>query len=454
MAEKIVFPQGFLWGSATASYQLEGAVNEDGRGPSIWDTFSATPGKVKNGDSGAIACDHYHRYKEDVQLMKRIGMDAYRFSVAWPRVIPEGTGAVNQVGLDFYDRLVDELLANGIQPYATLYHWDLPQALEDKGGWPNRATAHAYVNYADVVTQKLGDRVKNWMTFNEPWVFTFLGYGMGIHAPGRTDLKAAVQAVHHFLLAHTRAMSVIRHNGDAQTRIGLVMNPNWSDPASDSDADKAAARRWMGFFNDWFLDPIYKGDYPDFMKEVFADFLPEIEEGDLAEIHEKGRPDYLGVNFYTRSVVANDPQSFPPMSVKMIPQPQNEHTEMDWEVSPEGIYNIIMRMHTQYSPGDIYITENGAAFNDVVENGEVHDERRVAYYRAYLANIHRAIQDGAPVKGYFAWSLMDNFEWAEGYTKRFGITYVDYETQERILKDSGKWYSQAIADNGFVPPEA
>jgi beta-glucosidase len=442
------FPDDFTWGVATASYQIEGSVEADGRQPSIWDTFSNTPGKVNNGDTGAVACDHYHRYADDVTLIKhQLGVDAYRFSIAWPRILPEGTGRINQAGLDFYSRLVDALLEAGITPYATLYHWDLPQALEDAGGWPVRATADAYVRYADVVCKALGDRVKHWMTFNEPWVFTYLGYGIGYHAPGRADWGDYLKAVHHFLIAHAGAVPAIRaHCPDAT--VGLVVNPTWADPVSSSEADQAAAQRQMDFQNRWFLDPIYKGAYPEDLAARYAKhgFMPDIHDGDMTMI--QGAPDFLGVNFYTREVVrhADDANL---LELESIPQ-SGDHTAMGWEVYPQGIYNVLTWLHNTYAPAQIMITENGAAFDDTLsDDGAVHDPRRQAFYAQYLAQVHRAIQDGVPVSGYFAWSLMDNFEWAEGYDKRFGLVYVDYETQERIVKDSGQWYAQTIANNGF-----
>jgi beta-glucosidase len=447
MSQKLEFPQGFLWGAATASYQIEGAVDEDGRGPSIWDTFSRTPGKVKNGDTGAIACDHYHLYRDDVALLKRIGVSAYRFSIAWPRILPQGTGEVNRAGLDFYDRLVDELLANDIQPWATLYHWDLPQALEDQGGWPERVVVDPFVNYVDVISRRLGDRVKHWMTLNEPWVFTFLGYGIGVHAPGRTDMQDYLRASHHALLAHGRSVPLLRTNVGDAAKVGVVLNLAWADPATDSQEDRDAVHRYDGFQNRWFLDPIYKGSYPADMLELYNAELP-IQDGDLDEI--RGKPDFLGVNFYNRTVLAHNPDAEDPLKIRQVPQTQNEHTAMGWEVSPESLYNLLVHTNREYNPGAIYITENGAAFLDEVgPDGEVDDPRRMAFYREYLAQAHRAIEAGVPLRGYFAWSLLDNFEWAEGYDKRFGITYVDYETQRRILKGSGKWYSQAIKQNGF-----
>lgn len=445
---KITFPDGFVWGAATASYQIEGAATADGRGASIWDTFSATPGKVLNGDTGAVACDHYNRYPDDIRLMRdQIGLDAYRFSIAWPRILPQGDGAVNPAGLDFYDRLVDGLLEAGITPYATLFHWDLPQALEDRGGWPHRGVVDAYINYADVTTRRLGDRVKHWMTFNEPWVFTFIGYCTGRHAPGKTSWADYLAGMHHFLLAHGGAVPVIRQNS-ADASVGLVLNLNWADAASDSAEDQAAVARAMSFQNNWILDPLYRGEYPADMVALYdeAGIMPEIRDGDMARI--QGAPDFLGVNFYTRLVVRHD-DSVEILRFSDVPQ-SGEHTEMGWEVSPESLYRLLMWTWQNYAPEHLYITENGAAFADEVSaDGAVHDERRLNFYREYLTNVHRAITEGVPMRGYFAWSLLDNFEWAEGYSKRFGITYVDYETQQRILKDSGKWYAQVIENNGF-----
>lgn len=449
MTNKITFPDGFVWGAATASYQIEGAATADGRGASIWDTFSATPGKVLNGDTGAVACDHYNRYADDIRLMRdEIGLDAYRFSIAWPRILPQGDGAVNPAGLDFYDRLVDGLLEAGITPYATLFHWDLPQAMEDRGGWPHRGVVDAYINYADVTTRRLGDRVKHWMTFNEPWVFTFIGYGTGRHAPGRTSWADYLAGMHHFLLAHAGAVPVIRQNS-ASASVGLVLNLNWADAASDSAEDQAAVARAMSFQNNWILDPLYRGQYPADMTAIYeeAGIMPEIRDGDMAQI--QGAPDFLGVNFYTRAVVRHD-DSVEILRLSDVKQP-GEHTEMGWEVSPESLYRLLKWTWEHYAPEHIYITENGAAFADEVsaDGTAVHDDRRVNFYREYLTNVHRAIAEGVPMRGYFAWSLLDNFEWAEGYSKRFGITYVNYETQERILKDSGKWYAQVIKNNGF-----
>ncbi len=448
MAEKIIFPQGFLWGAATASYQIEGAWDEDGKGESIWDRFSHTPGKISDGSTGDVACDHYHRREQDLDLMAELGLQAYRFSIAWPRVIPQGRGKVNEAGLDFYDRLVDGLLARGITPFVTLYHWDLPQALQDEGGWPRRSTAEAFVNYADVVSARLGDRVKHWITHNEPWVASFLGYGMGVHAPGIQDFQQALAAAHHLLLSHGWAVSSIRANSE-EAKVGITLNLTDVVPASPSALDYHAAREMDGFLNRWFLDPIYGRHYPadviEWFERVHGAKVNFVEEDDMAVI--AAPTDFLGVNYYTRTV-ARDPSrhNLPPTIVT----DNSEFTEMGWEVAPRSLFRLLNRLHFDYQPANIYITENGAAFPDkVCKEGHVHDDRRLAYLKEHFKAAHDAIQCGAPLRGYFVWSFMDNFEWAFGYTKRFGVVYVDYETQQRIVKESGKWYSQVIAQNGF-----
>ncbi len=440
-----IFPNGFVWGAATASYQIEGAANEDGRGESIWDRFSHTPGNVLNGDTGDVADDHYHRWPQDVALMQSLGLKAYRFSIAWPRVIPDGIGAVNAAGLDFYDRLVDGLLAAGIEPFVTLYHWDLPQALQDRGGWPNRDSVAWFADYVAVVSRRLSDRVRYWITHNEPWVVAFVGHLMGVHAPGMRDPKAALQAAHHLLLSHGQAVSILRRNGNG-AQVGITLNLSWVDPASDRPADIEAARRQDGYVNRMFLDPVFKGSYPSDFMELCGDLAPRIEEGDLQQI--SAPIDFLGVNYYSRSVVADDP-NIPILRARAVLPPEAEYTEMGWEVYPEGLYRLLRRLQEDYAPGALYITENGAAFADRVEDGRVHDERRVAYLREHFAAAWRAIQEGVPLRGYFVWSLLDNFEWAYGYSKRFGIVYVDYATQERILKDSALFYRDVIAANGL-----
>ncbi len=445
----IAFPEDFKWGAATASYQIEGAVNEDGRGPSIWDTFSHTPGKITDNSTGDVACDHYHRYREDVDLLECLGVKAYRFSIAWPRILPQGTGAVNQAGLDFYDRLLDALLAKGIEPFATLYHWDLPQVLQDQGGWPERSIVDKYVNYADIVSRRLGDRIHNWITHNEPWVASMTGYQMGVHAPGLKSWTQALGAAHHLLLSHGKAVPVIRANGDAKTRVGITLNLDSPDAASESSEDQAAARRYDGYFNRWFLDPVFKGEYPADMLDLYHPVLPDVvQAGDLSQI---AVPlDFLGVNYYSRSVIGagNENALLKTRRVK----PQGEYTEMDWEVYPEGLYNLLTRLHREYGPHALYITENGAAFVDQVSpEGKVHDPRRLAYLEGHFAQAQCAIQEGVPLRGYFVWSLLDNFEWGFGFSKRFGLTYVDYQTQKRIVKQSGEWYAQVTRQNGFVP---
>jgi beta-glucosidase len=419
----------FVWGAATASYQIEGATTADGRGESIWDRFCATPGKVRGGDSGEIACEFYRRYREDVLLMRELGLDAFRFSIAWPRIMPDGRGPVNEAGLDFYDRLVDELLAAGIQPFPTLYHWDLPQALEDEGGWPARTTAEAFVPYVEAVVGRLGDRVTHWATHNEPWVAAWLGYSWGIHAPGRTNEQDAVDAAHHLLLSHGWASEVIRRDVPNAV-VGIVLNLEHVDPLTDSDADVAAARQVDGSANRWFLDPLFRGRYPDDLP-----YAPPVQRGDLETI--AAPLDFLGVNNYFRFVVREGPE--------FVDVPGAKRTGMGWEIHPESLYKLLVRLADDYGPPSIYITENGAAFDDVrTHDGEVHDVERVEYLATYIDAVTRARDEGVPVDGYFVWSFLDNFEWAEGYSKRFGIVYVDYPTQERVPKDSFHWYRQRI----------
>jgi beta-glucosidase len=432
------FPSDFVWGAATASYQVEGAVTEDGRGESIWDRFSATPGNVSNGDTGAVACDTYHRYTEDIRLMRALGISAFRLSVSWPRILPEGRGRVNQAGLDFYDRLVDELLANGLDPYVTLYHWDLPQVLEDQGGWPARDTVEAFTEYTDVVVTKLGDRVRHWITQNEPWVVSWLGYGLGMHAPGRKTERDALAAGHHVLLAHGRAAEVIRREAPA-SEVGISIDLVPTYPFSDAEADIEAARYSDGFRNRWFLEPVLGRGYPEDMLERYAEILPTIEDRDLETI--AAPLDFLGVNYYTRSVVRAGIGDAAPTPVETEGA---EHTEMGWEVYPSGLHELLVRLHTTYELPDLYITENGAAFSDARENGSVPDPRRISYLERHLDALASAIVEGVPLRGYFLWSLLDNFEWSFGYSKRFGIVYVDFETLERVPKDSFAWYRDFI----------
>ncbi|HOG46796.1 MAG TPA: GH1 family beta-glucosidase [Anaerolineae bacterium] len=440
------FPEGFVWGTATSAYQIEGAVREGGRGVSIWDRFSHTPGKTENGDTGDVASDHYHRWRQDVGLMKELGLNAYRFSIAWPRIIPDGSGAANQAGLDFYDRLVDALLAAGIEPFPTLYHWDLPEALYDKGGWLNRDAAGWFADYAAVVSSRLGDRVRRWITHNEPFVAAFEGYALGSHAPGLNDPKAALQVAHHLLLSHGRAVPILRQNSEAGAQVGIALNLSWVDPASERQADVEAAQRFDGLLNRLFLDPLFRGAYPADMLAYAGPLAPEVEPEDLLQI---ATPiDFLGVNYYSRAVVADDPQGGP-LGARQIVPPYAELTEMGWEVYPEGLRQLLVRLHQEYHPAALYITENGCAAADRLQDGRVHDPQRIAYLSAHLAAAHQAIAEGVPLRGYLVWSLLDNFEWAYGYTKRFGLVYVDYATQARVVKDSGAWFRQVATANAL-----
>jgi beta-glucosidase len=433
------FPPDFVWGAATASYQIEGAANDDGRSESIWDRFCRTPGKVRNGDTGDIACDHYHLYKEDIGLMRTLGLQGYRFSIAWPRILPSGRGSVDARGLDFYDRLVDELLASGIQPYATLYHWDLPQVLEDQGGWTHRAIVDAFAEYADALVRRLGDRVRYWITQNEPWVAAWLGYGWGIHAPGRTGERGALAASHNLLLSHGRAVEVIRRECPG-AQVGITLNLAPAHPASDSEEDQEAARTMDGINNRWFLDPVFRGEYPADTVDALAEYMPDIRAGDMQTI--AAPIDFLGVNYYNRQIVRASPETGHPMHVR----PEGgSFTDMNWEVYPEAFYEILTRVQRDYAPGRTFVTENGAAYDDVrLHDGSIRDPERQAYLEQHLLACSRAIRDGVPLAGYFVWSLLDNFEWAYGYQKRFGLVYVDYPTQERIPKSSFEWYRRFI----------
>jgi len=448
---KQIFPDNFRWGVATASYQIEGAVTEDGRGPSIWDTFSHTPGKTYNGDTGDVACDHYHRWQDDVKLMQNLGINAYRFSIAWPRIIPQGTGRVNAKGLEFYDRLVDALLAASITPFVTLYHWDLPQALEDKGGWDNRDTANAFAEYAYTVARRLGDRVKDWITLNEPWVSAFLGYYVGVHAPGRQDLATAVRTAHHLLLAHGLAVPVLRDESKA-CRVGITLNLSPAYPATDSAADEEAAHRQDGYLNRWFLDPIFGRGYPADMSDVLGLHVPPEAEQDMAAI---ATPlDFLGVNYYFPEIVKAVPRSVSPLGVVGLSADEKiaagyELTAMEWPVVPSALKELLTRIHHDYAPKAIYITENGCAYEDHLVDGKVHDAKRIAYLEGHLGAAHEAIAAGVPLRGYFLWTLMDNFEWAYGYSRRFGIVYTDYATQTRYPKDSYTFYQTVIGENGL-----
>ncbi|TDC01916.1 beta-glucosidase [Micromonospora fluostatini] len=455
---QLSFPPGFLWGAATAAYQIEGAATAAGRGPSIWDTFSHTEGRVVEGHTGDVACDHYHRVAEDVRLMAELGLKSYRFSVAWPRVQPTGSGPANQQGLDFYRRLVDELLAHGIEPWLTLYHWDLPQPLEDEGGWPARDTAGRFADYTRLVVDALGDRVRYWTTLNEPWCSAFLGYSSGVHAPGRTDPAAAVRAGHHLMLGHGLAVQALRA-GRPDAEVGVTVNLYPVTPATDAPGDVDAARRIDGLANRFFLDPLLRGSYPADLRadlRSVTDF-GHVRDGDLAVI---ATPlDLLGVNYYSRHVVAapaegaerSGPSDWPGSADVRFVKRGVPVTDMGWEIDAPGLVETLRRVHDEYTDLPLYVTENGSAFVDTVVDGRVDDADRLAYFDSHLRAAHAAISSGVPLRGYFAWSLLDNFEWAWGYTKRFGMIYVDYDNdQARIPKSSARWYAEVIRRNGLA----
>ncbi len=445
------FPKGFFWGTATASYQIEGAWNEDGKGESIWDRFAHTPGKIKNGDTGDVACDSYHRWREDLDLMRAMNLNSYRFSIAWPRIQPSGSGAVNEKGFDYYSRLVDALLEARIRPLVTLYHWDLPQALEDAGGWTNRDTAGRFSDYVQLVAQKLGDRVSDWMIFNEPTAFVDLGYLEGTHAPGRASLLDFLRATHVVNLAQGagfRALKAARPTA----RVGTAFSMSSCEPATNSEADKLAAERAHAITNIWFLEPALRGRYPEALT-----FLPEtamrIQSGDMEKI--RAPLDFIGINLYYRIIASGSgviertthPQEwlFP---VKMDGGQQGPKTGFGWEVWPKALYDMVMRITRDYNRPVIEITESGCSYNNAPDaSGAIHDSRRIEYHQGYLAALARSIVDGADVRGYHAWSLMDNFEWADGYSQRFGLAYVDFKTQQRTIKDSGRWYGKVAAAN-------
>ncbi|MFI5491599.1 GH1 family beta-glucosidase [Actinoplanes sp. NPDC051859] len=447
----VAFPASFRWGVATSAYQIEGAVAEDGRTPSIWDTFCRVPGAVRDGDHGDVACDHYHRMPQDVALIKSLGVDTYRFSVAWPRVQPGGRGPVNPAGIAFYDRLTDELLDAGVEPWVTLYHWDLPQELEDAGGWPHRDTAHRFADYAMLVFDRLSDRVGTWTTLNEPWCSAWLGYQAGVHAPGRRDLGAAVAAVHHLLLGHGLATQRMRAAAIREHTFGITLNLGTADPATDAPADHAAARRADGMGLRVFLDPLRKGTYPQDVLDDLAEQGAELpsRDGDLDTI---ATPlDVLGVNFYFGQDFSGTDEQGSSTGVdghpvvRQVPL-DRPRTAMDWPITPERLTRLLVRLHEDYPGLPIVITENGAAFDDAADDaGFVSDENRTAYLADHIAAVAAAREQGADIRGYFAWSLMDNFEWAEGYAKRFGIVHVNYATQQRTPKRSALWFRDLIA---------
>lgn len=431
------FPPGFFFGAATAAYQIEGGYDADGKGASIWDTFCRRSGAIATGETGDIACDHYRRWPEDVALMREIGLGAYRFSVSWPRVLPFGTGPANDAGLAFYDRLVDALLANGIRPLVTLYHWDLPQALQDKGGWAARSVVEAFAAYAETVARRLGDRVTDWMTLNEPEVVAYAGHYVGVHAPGVRDFSTAVLVSHHLLLAHRAAAAAIRA-ARPSARVGIALNLSHCEAATDSPEDAEAARREDGYLNRWFLDPLFGRGYPKDMVALYASHFERAGELDGYD----GGLDFLGVNYYTRRLVrAGDG----PLRAKRVEREGAERTAIGWEVHPASFRKVLGRVHRDYAPREVVITENGAAYDDIVDGDRVDDPTRVSFLSRHFAAAADAIRDGIPITGYCVWTLMDNFEWAYGTSKRFGVVHTDYRTQRRRIKSSGHWYRELIA---------
>lgn len=456
------FPDGFTWGAATSSYQIEGAWLEGGKGLSVWDAFVHTPGKTQNGDTGDVACDHYHRSREDVALMAELGLTAYRFSIAWPRIQPTGYGLPNPAGIRFYSELIDALLEHGITPWATLHHWDLPLALHlEHDGWLNPRMAGFFGEYARICFEHFGDRVKHWITLNEPWVTAVLGYGQGLFAPGRVSRVEPYRSAHEMLRAHGRAVEIYR--GDFQPRqggvIGITNNCDWREPLTDSDEDRAAAERAREFFLGWFADPLYRGDYPLSMRERVGERLPAFSSEDVALI--RGSNDFFGLNHYTTMYAAHAPGSdvgrdtsanaglIQDQEVSLSRDPTWPLTDMEWPIVPEGCRKLLEWVDQRYDRPEIVLTENGCAFDEPVVDGAVHDQRRIEFLEAYLAECHRAIQRGVRLQGYFVWSLLDNFEWASGYSKRFGIHHVDFETGHRLPKASARWYAEVIQRGGL-----
>jgi beta-glucosidase len=448
--KRLIFPADFIWGSATAAYQIEGAALEDGKGESIWDRFSHIPGRIADGNDGDRACDHYHRFGEDLKLMKELGLQSYRFSISWPRVMPEGRGRVNDKGLDFYKRLIDQLKAIDIAPAVTLYHWDLPQRLQDIGGWANRDVVDYYQDYAVRMFRSLGAAVPIWITQNEPSVAAFIGNWEGRHAPGLRDFSTALLVAHHLLLSHGKAVQAHRQSA-LRSEIGITLSLTPMYPASDRPEDADAATRNDGYWNRWFLDPVLKGSYPADMVEWYSERMtvPELSEEDLKLI---GAPiDFLGVNNYFSQSVRSAPASYP---LELIESPMGAYrTEMGWGINPEGLYDLLMRLDRDYGRPAILLTENGVSFRDMIDReGRVADENRIDFLCRYLASVHQAIERGVKVRGYYVWTLMDNFEWAWGCSQRFGLAYTDFPTQKRIVKSSGRWYAEVIRENGFDLP--
>jgi beta-glucosidase len=449
MTDKYRFPDDFLWGTATSAYQIEGSPTADGAGRSIWHRFSHTPGNTWLDQTGDVASDHYRRYKDDVAIMAELGVNAYRFSIAWGRIFPQGTGTINQKGIDFYSRLVDELLKKGIKPNATLYHWDLPEALDDRGGWLNRDIADWFCDYASTVWDALGDRVAMWSTLNEPWVVTDGGYLSGVLAPGHSNLFEAPIATHNQLRAHGAAVERFRSSKAKKGKIGITVNLEPKYPASQSAEDLGAVRRADAYMNRQFLDPALLGRYPEEMQEIFGEAWPDWSDADMRQI--KQPIDFVGINYYTRKVERYHPDLLP-LRTKHVPQPQHTQTETHWEVFPEAFKKVLLWVTERYGRPPIYITENGAAFYDppTPVDGRIEDPLRIEYFRQHLRAAHDAMRQGADLRGYYAWSLLDNYEWSLGYSKRFGIVHVDYSTQQRTIKSSGRYYSEVIASKGAI----
>jgi beta-glucosidase len=442
MAEDSTFPADFVWGASTSSYQIEGAVDADGRGKSIWDVFSHTPGRVKGGDTGDVACDHYHRWREDVELLASAGFSAYRFSTAWPRILPAGTGAVEQRGLDFYDRLVDGLVARGVAPWLCLYHWDLPQALQDQGGWTNRDIAEKFADYARIVAHRLGDRVKHWAMFNEANIHALFGHGIGSHAPGLTGLSNMRVAIHHQNLAQGRALQALRAERTG-LRLGTVANISPVRPSSDRETDRRATMRFEAFWNGTTLDPLFKGSYP---AAVAAEFAPLIVAGDLQIIRQP--VDYIGINYYAPAYVADAPQSLFGAWFGAVPA-GTRFTAIGWPIDPGGLTETLIRLRDDFGNPDVYVTENGACYDDpLAADGTVHDQDRVEYLRDHIAAARDALAAGVKLRGYFAWSLLDNFEWGEGYSRRFGVVHVDFASLKRTPKASFAFLADTIRKRG------
>ncbi len=459
----ITFPKDFIWGSATSSYQIEGAWNSDGKGPSIWDSFCTIPGKVAKNENGEIACDHYNKFEEDVKLMKDMGLKAYRFSISWPRIQAKGKGDVNAKGIVFYNKLINCLLENGIEPWVTLYHWDLPLALQfEEDGWLGDSISDHFASYARICFENFGDRVKNWITINESWVIAMLGYGQGVFAPGRVSNSEPYLAGHNLLLAHGKAVDIYRNEFQSvqKGRIGITNNCDWREPLTDSELDKSAAERALEFFLAWFADPIYKGDYPKSMRSRLGERLPKFSAKEKTML--QGSSDFFGLNHYTTMYASHDNGEnkkgnvygngglSEDQDVTLSLSKEWELTSMNWAIVPWGCEKLLLWIKDRYDNPEIIITENGCAFDDKIEDGYIEDDSRLNFYKDYLTSCESAIEKGVNLKGYFAWSLMDNFEWASGYSKRFGLWFVDFKTLKRTPKKSAKWYKKTIEDNGFI----